>query len=47
MQHYLNVSLHLMERTSSSIHGVHKTYASPALADFFQQSPHLLEFAVP
>lgn len=42
IQHYLEVGLHLMERTSSSIHGVHKTYASPSLADFFQQAPHLL-----
>lgn len=41
-QHYLDISLELMERTSSSIHGIHKTYASPCLADFFQQSPQLL-----
>ena len=42
MQHYLNLSLRLMERTSGSIHGIHKTYASPSLPDFFRQSPHLL-----
>lgn len=42
MQRYLDLSLSLMERTSGSIHGIHKTYASPSLPDFFQQSPHLL-----
>ena len=33
----------LMERTSSSIHGIHKTYASPSLAIFFEKSVQLLE----
>ncbi len=42
MQGYLDLSLRTMDRTSTSIHGVHKTYASPSLPDFFQQSPHLL-----
>lgn len=42
MQHYLDLSLRTMERTSASIHGIHKTYASPSLCDFFRQSPHLL-----
>jgi nitric oxide reductase NorD protein len=42
MRHYLDLSLDLMARTSSSIHGVHHTYASPALPDFFRQSPQLL-----
>ena len=42
MQHYLTLSLRIMERTSGSIHGIHKTYASPSLPDFFRQSPHLL-----
>jgi hypothetical protein len=42
LQHYLTLSLDLMERTSGSIHGIHKTYASPSLADFFQHSPQLL-----
>jgi len=42
MQRYLDLSLNLMERTSGSIHGIHKTYASPGLPDFFQQSPQLL-----
>jgi hypothetical protein len=42
VQHYLALTLELMERTSTSIHGAHKTYASPSLPDFFQQSPQLL-----
>ena len=42
MQRYLNLSLRIMDRTSGSIHGIHKTYASPSLPDFFRQSPHLL-----
>ena len=43
LQGYLDVSLMLMERTSSSIHGIHKTYASPSLAIFFEKSSLLLE----
>ena len=43
MQHFLDVSLRLMERTSTSIHGIHKTYPSPSLAIFFEKSPQLLE----
>jgi hypothetical protein len=43
MQHYLDLALHTMERTSSSIHGIHKTYPSPSLIDFFQNAPHLLK----
>lgn len=42
MQHYLDLMLDYMERTSVSIHGIHKTYASPSLPDFFLQSPQLL-----
>lgn len=42
MQRYLDLSLNLMERTSGSIHGIHKTYASPSLPDFFRQTPQLL-----
>ncbi len=42
MQHYLDLTLELMERTSSSIHGIHKTFASPGLPDFFAQAPTLL-----
>lgn len=42
LQHYLDLTLDYMERTSGSIHGIHKTYASPSLPDFFQLSPQLL-----
>ncbi len=42
MQRYLELTLELMERTSSSIHGIHKTFASPGLPDFFAQAPTLL-----
>ncbi|WP_296503642.1 VWA domain-containing protein [Rhodoferax sp.] len=42
LQHYLDLALSFMDRTSGSIHGIHKTYASPSLPDFFLQSPHLL-----
>jgi nitric oxide reductase NorD protein len=35
LQHYLDLCLLLMERTSGSIHGIHKTYPSPSLAVFF------------
>ena len=43
MQHFLDVSLRLMERTSTSIHGIHKTYPSPSLAIFFEKTPQLLQ----
>ena len=42
VQHFLDLTLQLMDLTSVSIHGIHKTYASPSLPDFLQQSPHLL-----
>jgi len=42
LQHYLDLSLLLMERTSSSIHGVHKSYPSPSLDAFFDKAPLLL-----
>ncbi len=42
LQTYLDISLNLMESTSGSIHGIHKTYPSPSLPDYFVQSPHLL-----
>jgi len=32
-----------MERTSSSIHGIHKSYPSPSLETFFEKSAQLLE----
>ncbi|MBK8579471.1 MAG: VWA domain-containing protein [Candidatus Accumulibacter sp.] len=42
MQHYLDLALDLMQRTSGSIHGIHQTFASPALPEFFGQAPRLL-----
>lgn len=41
-QRYLSLSLDFMERTTGSIHGHHKTFASPGLPLFFEQAPHLL-----
>lgn len=42
MQHYLDVVLDFMERTTGSVHGIHKTFPSPGLPDFFNQAPRLL-----
>ncbi|WP_083699793.1 nitric oxide reductase activation protein NorD [Acidihalobacter ferrooxydans] len=42
LQHYLEIVLELMERTTRSIHGFHTTYPSPGLPDFFAQAPALL-----
>ncbi len=42
MQDYMNLALDFMERTTGSIHGIHATFASPGLPDFFQQTPSLL-----
>jgi hypothetical protein len=42
LQHYMDLCLLLLERTSGSIHGIHKTYASPSLAVFFEKAPLLL-----
>ena len=41
-QRYLSLSLDFMARTTGSIHGHHKTFASPGLPLFFEQAPHLL-----
>jgi nitric oxide reductase NorD protein len=38
----MDLCLLLLERTSGSIHGIHKTYASPSLAVFFDKAPLLL-----
>ncbi len=40
---YLDLSQQLMEDTTSSVHGLHKTFASPGLPEFFKQAPRLLE----
>jgi hypothetical protein len=42
LQHYMDLCLLILERTSGSIHGIHKTYASPSLAVFFERAPLLL-----
>lgn len=42
-QRYLSLSLDLMDRTTGSIHGHHKTFASPGLPMFFEQAPRLLD----
>jgi hypothetical protein len=41
LQHYLDIALDLMGRTTGSIHGHHTTFPSPGLPYFFQQAPFL------
>ena len=42
MQDYLELAADFMERTTGSIHGIHKTFPSPGLPEFFKQAPYLL-----
>ena len=42
LQHYLDIALDLMARTTGSIHGHHTTFPSPGLPEFYQQAPFLL-----
>ncbi|MFH1817658.1 MAG: VWA domain-containing protein [Pseudomonadota bacterium] len=42
LQHYLDITLDFMERTTGSIHGHHTTFPSPGLPEFFAQAPALL-----
>ena len=42
LQHYLDIALDFMERTTGSIHGHHTTFPSPGLPEFFAQAPALL-----
>jgi len=42
LQHYLDICLDLMERTTGSIHGHHTTFPSPGLPELFAQAPYLL-----
>lgn len=42
LRHYLELCVDLGERTSTSIHGRHVTYASPALPAFFESAPRAL-----
>ena len=39
---YLDIVLDFMERTTGSIHGIHQTFPSPGLPEFFKQIPLLL-----
>ncbi|MDP1524489.1 MAG: VWA domain-containing protein [Rhodocyclaceae bacterium] len=43
LQHYLDITLDLMRRTSGSIHGHHTTFPSPGLPFFFEQAPRVLD----
>ena len=42
LQHYLDITLDFMARTTGSIHGHHTTFPSPGLPEFFAQAPNLL-----
>jgi nitric oxide reductase NorD protein len=42
MRDYLDIVLDFMERTTGSIHGIHQTFPSPGLPEFFKQIPLLL-----
>ncbi|MFA7241056.1 MAG: VWA domain-containing protein [Sulfuricellaceae bacterium] len=42
MQGYLDLARDFMARTTGSIHGIHQTFPSPGLPDFFKQTPNLL-----
>jgi uncharacterized protein YegL len=43
LRQYLDLGLLLLEQTSGSIHGIHKTYASPCLIAFFAHAPQVLQ----
>ncbi len=42
LRDFLGIALDLMERTTGSIHGIHQTFPSPGLPEFFKQIPLLL-----
>ncbi len=42
MHDYQDLLLDFMERTTGSIHGIHQTFPSPGLPEFFKQVPALL-----
>ncbi len=42
LRDYLDIALDFMERTTGSIHGIHQTFPSPGLPEFFKQIPLLL-----
>src|SRR3990172_9031176 len=41
LQHYLDIALDLMARTTGSIHGFHQTFPSPGLPELLRQAPFL------
>lgn len=43
LQRYLSLVAHLLQQTSGSIHGIHKTYASPGLPWFLETAPQVLQ----
>ena len=42
LRDYLDIVLDFMERTTGSIHGIHQTFPSPGLPEFFRKIPLLL-----
>ncbi|MBI5938286.1 MAG: VWA domain-containing protein [Betaproteobacteria bacterium] len=40
-EHYLDIAMDLMARTTGSIHGHHTTFPSPGLPEFYRQAPFL------
>jgi nitric oxide reductase NorD protein len=42
LQHYIDILMDMMERTTGSIHGFHTTIPSPGLPELLQQVPFLL-----
>ena len=47
LQQYMQLGLQVLEQTSGSIHGIHKTYASPCLIAFFERAPEVLQWLSP
>lgn len=43
LQHYMDIILDFMARTTGSIHGHHATFPSPALPEFLRQAAFLLQ----
>ncbi len=43
LQQYLTLVLQVLMDTSGSIHGIHKTYASPCLIAFLEHAPEVLQ----
>lgn len=42
MQAYLDLVIEFMERTTGSVHGIHTTFPSPGLPEFFAKAPFLV-----